>query len=1131
MNRFQLPPAPPTQTGPVKAWAEPVVLPTYAPAPADPNPMFLERRVYQGSSGRVYPLPFTDRISTEPRDRSWQALHLENQYIRLMVLPEIGGRIHVGLDKTNGYDFFYRQNVIKPALVGLAGPWISGGVEFNWPQHHRPATFMPVDWDIEKSADGSRTIWCSDHDPMNRLKGMHGVCLYPDSAYIQLKVRLYNRTPLVQTFLWWANVATHVHEHYESFFPPDVHFVADHAKRAMSTFPLCDGRYYGVDYAARARNGIPADELPAQFVPPGTYPPNDLSWYANIPVPTSYMAMGSHRDFCGGYDHARQAGLVHVANHHISPGKKQWTWGNHDFGYAWDRNLTDEDGPYIELMAGVYTDNQPDFSFLAPGETKTFSQFWYPIQKIGPVQEANTEAAISLQVEEGIARLGLCTTRSFTAVHVELLRDDDTIAEWMCNVHPGAPFLTETVVPKGADPAEFSVRAAAEDNRILIRYAPPAPASVATPEPAAEPPLASEIASNDELFVTALHLHQYRHATRHPEAYWKQALRRDPGDARCNHALGLWHLRRGEFTRAEQFVRRSIERLTLRNPNPYDGEPFYTLGLTLRYLGRDEEAYAAFHKSTWNYAWRSAGYLAIAEIDIARGAFANALEHLNLCLRTNADLLKARNLTVIVLRKLGRPSEAEAVLAETLAVDPLDYWARHLADRTVGDNQARLDVAFDSLRCGLSSEALGLLETADLSTLDGSVPMVLYTLGHTSSLLGNVAYAQAMYREAAAASPNYCFPSRLEELVVLEAALQRNPDDARAQHYIGNWLFDRRRHEEAITHWERSAALDGSYSVVWRNLGIAYFNVRSDPAKARSSFERAVQANPKDARLRYERDQLYKRIGVSAANRLAELETTPDLVSQRDDLTVELANLYNQTGQPKSAAALFHNRRFQPWEGGEGAVLGQYVRTQLALGRNAIEAGDAKRACVFIEAALHPPENLGEAWHLLANRSNVYYWLGVASEARDDHTSARAWWTKAAESSGDFQKMSIRSFSEMTYYSAGALNRLGRAMEARRLLRALLRYARRLASTEARIDYFATSLPSMLLFDDDVAKRNSISALFLEAQATFSLGYAKRGHRLLIRVLQLDPSHANAADLAAEVRTETALADRAGLRA
>ena len=258
-----------------------------------------------------------------------------------------------GTTRQMATDFFYRQNVIKPALVGLAGPWISGGVEFNWPQHHRPATFMPVEVRIKRNADGSVIVWCSDHDPMLRMNGMHGVCLYPGKAYLELKVRLYNRTEQVQTFLWWANTATRVHEKYQSFFPGDVRFVADHAKRAVTSFPLSDGHYYGIDYGQRAKSGVPPEDQPRMFVPDGSYPANDLSWYANIPVPTSYMATGSALDFFGGYDHAAQAGVVHVANHHVSPGKKQWTWGNHEFGYAWDRNLTDNDGPYVELMAGV----------------------------------------------------------------------------------------------------------------------------------------------------------------------------------------------------------------------------------------------------------------------------------------------------------------------------------------------------------------------------------------------------------------------------------------------------------------------------------------------------------------------------------------------------------------------------------------------------------------------------------------------------------------------------------------------------------------------------------------------------------------------------------------------------------
>jgi len=310
----------------VAVWTEDAVIPTYMPAPPDKNPMFLEKRVYQGSSGKVYPLPFTDRIAEKPVERRWKAVWIENEFIRAMVLPELGGRIHLMQDKTNGYDLIYRQPVIKPALVGLAGPWISGGIEFNWPQHHRPATFLPAHFEVEDHADGSKTIWCSDHDPMSRMKGMHGVCLHPHRAILELKVRAYNRTPFVQTFLWWANVATRVHEAYQSFFPPDVYYVADHARRSMSAYPVCDGFYYGVNYGERGRKGVPAHERPSQFIPPhcadsrdtehGTrntlprstsaaptlpaYAPNDLSFYANIPVPTSYMCMGSQEDFFGG---------------------------------------------------------------------------------------------------------------------------------------------------------------------------------------------------------------------------------------------------------------------------------------------------------------------------------------------------------------------------------------------------------------------------------------------------------------------------------------------------------------------------------------------------------------------------------------------------------------------------------------------------------------------------------------------------------------------------------------------------------------------------------------------------------------------------------------------------------------
>ena len=408
---FDLPPRPAhLADAEVAAWSAPIVLPTYRPTEPDRYPAYLDRRVYQGSSGRVFPLPFHDRISETPTEQSWTGLHLENAYVRLLVLPELGGRIQLAVDKRTGYPLFYANPVIKPALVGLAGPWLAGGVEFNWPQHHRPATYLPMAWEIDES-DG--TLWCSDHDPFARMKGMHGVRLRPDSTVIELRARLFNRDELTQTFLWWANVAAEVHDDYQSFFPADVTMVADHAKRAVTTFPAATTPYYGVDYTEQRTADHRTD---SPFVVPG----DRLDWPRNIPVPTSYMCVGSRGDFFGGYDHRAGAGFVHWADRHYAVGKKQWTWGDDAFGRTWNRNLTDGDAVYIELMAGVFTDNQPDFSHLAPGETKTFSQHWYPVAGTGVIVASTLDLALGRRLGEGGTELVLDATRPLGPTRVSV---------------------------------------------------------------------------------------------------------------------------------------------------------------------------------------------------------------------------------------------------------------------------------------------------------------------------------------------------------------------------------------------------------------------------------------------------------------------------------------------------------------------------------------------------------------------------------------------------------------------------------------------------------------------------------------------------------------------------------------
>ena len=281
-----------------------IKIPTYGIGPLNRNPMFLEKRVYQGSSGKVYPHPVVDSIDGDKQAREWNAVVLENEFIQVMVLPELGGRIQMAHDKTNGYDFVYHNKVIKPALVGLAGPWISGGIEFNYPQHHRPNTYGPVDSTITTNPDGSVTCHCSELDRMQRMRGTHSITLRPGSSVIEISARLNNRSDDRQSFLWWANPAFSVDEHHQSMFPPDVTAVMDHGKRDVSAFPLTSGTYYKVDYS----NG-----------PGGS---TDISRYCNVPVPTSYMAYYSDYNYVGAYDHGKEAGLLHVANRHVSPGKK-----------------------------------------------------------------------------------------------------------------------------------------------------------------------------------------------------------------------------------------------------------------------------------------------------------------------------------------------------------------------------------------------------------------------------------------------------------------------------------------------------------------------------------------------------------------------------------------------------------------------------------------------------------------------------------------------------------------------------------------------------------------------------------------------------------------------------------------
>ena len=1047
----------------VTAKIQPLTIPTYPLGEPEKNPLFFEKRVYQGSCGKVYPVPFIDKVYDEPIDHTYQSVLLENDLIRLVLLPEIGGRIFLGQDKTNNdYDFFYRQDVIKPALVGLAGPWISGGVEFNWPQHHRPGTYLPADVHIEEEEDGARTVWMSEHDPLNRLKGMHGIRIRPGSSLIELRARLYNRTPQTHTFLWWANVAAMVHDNYQSFFPTDVSYVADHAVRATSSFPIANNPYYDIDYQNR----------------PGA---NDLTWYKNIPVPTSYMVCQTNENFFGGYDYNAKGGFIHVASKHISPGKKQWTWGNDEFGWAWDRELTDENGPYVELMAGVFTDNQPDFSYLVPYETKTFSQYWWPIQDIGTVQQANTKAALACKIaDDNTLKLGLCVSEKIENATLTISCCGETIASYEITLSPGESWQIEDHSFDGDDPSRLTITLTDNQGKEILSYSPVDPDTLTQDrEKATEPTSPADTKTIDELYFIGEHLEQYRHPTRNPEDYWNEALRRDPGEFRCHLALGKRALSRGLLETAADHFRQAITRLTSLHPNPSTGEAHYFLGLTLRYLGNPDAAYDLFQKATWNYAWRSAAFYQIACIDNRRGDTESALNFLEQSLDTNRQNNKAHILKALILDQIGKIKEAQKVLTDLLLTDPLDHLARYAQAIISGsdedlssflttsrnDAQTILDVAFDLIDSGFTDHAINLLELHHQNdTTPVSVPNPLERTPMTLYLLADLKGESV---DPNTLSPDHFFPSRLEEMLILEKVINEEKDPL-AAYALGNFYYDKKRHQDAIAAWEKAVAWGTTIPQVYRNLGIAYWNADSDGEKAAQMYQKAIELDPTDARFISEFDQLSAKRGIPLDERLAFLESHRALVDQRDDATVALADLYNQTDQAQKALDLILSRRFHPWEGGEGAVLRQFTTAHLLLGQKALQQGDAQTALNHFTAAMDTPESLGEAYHPLQAKADVNYWIGKAHQALGNEEQATQHFRLSAEESGDFSGMEAKEHGPLSYYRGLSYRELGDEAAATSLFNELLEFGKNGLKTKAVIDYFATSLPNLLVFEEDL---------------------------------------------------------------
>jgi len=467
-------------------------------------------------------------------------------------------------------------------------------------------------------------------------------------------------------------------------------------------------------------------------------------------------------------------------------------------------------------------------------------------------------------------------------------------------------------------------------------------------------------------------------------------------------------------------------------------------------------------------------------IATAKGNYEEALEFINKSNVRNYHSHSVRHAKAFILRKLKKKKEAVALIEESLELDPFNFgclFEKHLLlsdpkEMEIILNQLKqlsrnwshnfIEYALDYAHAGLFDEAIELL-LVYYDNCENPYSLVPYYLGWFAWESGDTETAALYFEEGARLQPHFVFPSRLEEILILQKAIEVNSSDNKA------WY----------------------------------------PAKALKALELAFTNDTSDARVLMELDQLYKRLNKDHNERLQFLEQHLQLVSQRDDLFLERITLYNQLGNYTEAKSLIAAYNFHPWEGGEGKVVGQYLICHLELAKHAMAKENYQLALSLLEQAEIYPTNLGEGKLTGAQENDTHYWKGVAWEMMNDSQKANDYYIKATK--GISEPVQAIFYNDpqpdKIFYQGLAWIKLKNQNKAFELFQSLVDFGKKHIDDTVSIDYFAVSLPDLLVFDADLNLRNRIHCLYLMALGHLGLGDVQKAGELFDQILALDRNH------------------------
>ena len=1001
------------QNGPVKMWEGVENLPTYRVNAPEKAPLFERDFAYQRAKRGVYPYAMNDNPTIEKVDSAHRAVYLENDYVKVCVLPDIGGRLFYATDKTNGYEIFYRQSVIKPANVGMLGAWISGGVEWNVFHHHRATSQYPIDYKLVDNGDGSKTIWVGEVENRHRMSWAVGLTLHPDKSYIEVTGRFFNNSIDRNSMLHWNNVATHANENYQIIFPENTEFGMFHHKLSHIHWPVPQ---------------TPYKNNPA-------YVGKDISWWKNLPSLTgdSVFIHDLQDDFVGGYDHGVDAGTMLAGNHNINKGGKFWTWGPHAYGHAWDCvTLTDSDGPYVELMTAAYSDNQPDYCWINPQESKEFTAYWYGIRNLNNVNRGNEKATVNMDIDpSGAIHVAANVTQIRRNAKVVVSHNGKVLYSKVATMSPDKPFADDFKVDASevAEPTEVLMSLYAADGELLIDYH-PYKHDLSKPHPEDLLPVNPDpksIENTEELFYVGMRNLQFHQAHTDPMDYFNEVLRRDAGDVRTNTQVGILLRKAGDYQKAAEHLRKAIARQTANYTRPSDGEAMYNLGLILKAQEQWEPAIDTLYRAAWDYEYASAAYYQLAQISSKLGNNVRAMEEVNMAVNYNGMNVDAKNLKTTLLRHAGKKAEAVALAKEVVKFDPLNYYATNelvllgskqaseLAKLLRGVPESYLELALYYYNNGFVKEMKDVLNASEAVK---PYPTVEYWLGYLADAEGNAELAREWFKKAESKGIDYVFPFRLETVKAFDKALEYIPSSANTWYYLGN-LYYHKQPLKALECWEKAVEAKPDFAMALRNLGWYWRFKNENKAKDASDYDIAIDYYKKaiaadmdgNALFLAECDEIMELIKAPLADRYDLFNGKEALYEKRYDSETKALKQRILQGEYAPVLEKLQTRFYSRREHIED-LHDIYVDVCLLSGFEAWEKGDNDAALKFMLLANEYPENHGYA-HLeyYARDAQVYYNIGLAYEKVGDVENAAKYYkmaseveVKAADSMYNFEK-------------------------------------------------------------------------------------------------------------------------------